>query len=100
MSKALKKTTALHKKQMEETEHLIRNRDSKLDELYNLALEREEILAEYGYKAVITNKQDIEDEALEEYNDELIEKARKDKEDVEKLIAKEIDDLMKKHLGA
>ena len=69
MTKGLKKATALHKKQMQETEHLIRNRDAKIDELYNLALEREEILADAGFKAVITNKQDIEDEALEQYNE-------------------------------
>ena len=92
---SIKKTTDLHKKQMKETEHLI----NRIDELYNLALEREEILADAGFKAVITNKQDIEDEALAEYDRELIEKARKDKEDIEKLVAKEIDDLMKKTMG-
>jgi|TARA_R100000234_G_scaffold44520_1_gene26519 transcription termination factor NusB len=96
---SIKKTTDLHKKQMKETEHLINNRDARIDELYNLALEREEILADAGFKAVITNKQDIEDEALAEYDRELIEKARKDKEDIEKLVAKEIDDLMKKTMG-
>jgi len=99
MAKGLKKATALHKKQMQETEHLIRNREAKINELYNLALEREEILADAGFKAVITTKQDIEDEALEQYNTELIEKAQKDKEDIEKLISKELDDLLKKSMG-
>tara|TARA_R110002020_G_scaffold224364_2_gene433870 strand:- start:236 stop:538 length:303 start_codon:yes stop_codon:yes gene_type:complete len=99
MTKGLKKTTALHKKQMEETEHLVHNRNARIDELYNLALEREEILADAGFKAVITNKQDIENEALEQYDKELIEKAQKDKEDIEKLIAKEFDNLMKKSMG-
>jgi len=99
MAKGLKKATALHKKQMQETEHLIRNREAKINELYNLALEREEILADAGFKAVITTKQDIEDEALEQYNTELIEKAQKDKEDIEKLISKELDGLLKKSMG-
>ena len=96
---SFKKTIALHKKQMEETERSIKNRDARIDELYNLALEREEILADAGYKAVKISKQDIKDEALSDYNIEFMNKAQKDKEDIEKLLPKEFDELMKKKLG-